>query len=754
MSIHQNVAAKKNSKKENMSSFKECCHHDKSPKNNKHTPHEKINSPIIYTCPMHPEIQQEGPGNCPICGMSLEPESFSHAEEEDQSELHDMKRRFWVAAFLSFPLSVGIMGTHFLGDTWAHTTTSNQLFNWTQFIISTPVVLWCGWPFLSRAWESLLNKSLNMFTLIALGVGVAYGYSSFITIAPDFLQSWMGIPYKLDVYFEAAAVITTLVLLGQVFELTARSRTSNAIRQLLELAPSTARKIYADGREEDIPVSAIHGGDILRVRPGEKVPVDGLILEGTSSINQSMITGEPIPVEKGPKDSVTGGTLNGTGSFTMRAEKVGLNTVLSQIITIVATAQRTRAPIQRLADVVSSYFVPAVIAISLITALSWYIWGPDPKMGHMLLTSIAVLIIACPCALGLATPMSIMVGTGLGAREGVLIKNAEALENMEKADVLILDKTGTITEGKPSVANIISFNNFTAQELLRFAASLERGSEHPLAASMIKKANEEKIKLYPYTHFHYLAGKGITGEIKGHKIALGNIELMEEFTINTKAVTDKVHSYQQEGHTVMLLAIDSKIEGLITVIDLIKPAAKEVITQLQKMGLQVFMLTGDNQTTALSVAQMVGIDNVKAGVLPEDKYKFIRFLQDKGYKVAMVGDGINDAPALAQADVGIAMATGTDIAIESAKISLLSGDLNGIIKARNLSKFTMRNIRENLFLAFVYNGLSVPIAAGILYPFFGLLLNPMIASAAMALSSVSVILNALRLSKASLSKKA
>ncbi|HQS84486.1 MAG TPA: copper-translocating P-type ATPase [Alphaproteobacteria bacterium] len=751
MDISQKIPSKKKIKKENLLPSKECCHSDKPLKN---IQNKKVGSSVIYTCPMHPEIQKAGPGNCPICGMSLDPESFSHAEVEDQSELHDMKLRFWVAAFLSVPLSIGAMGIHFLEEAWVHTITSNPLFNWIQFILSTPVVFWCGWPFISRAWESLLNKSLNMFTLIALGVGVAYGYSALITIAPNFLQSWMNVPYKLDVYFEAAAVITTLVLLGQVFELTARSKTSSAIRQLLELAPSTARKVYPDGHEEDIPVSSIHVGDILRVRPGEKIPVDGLILEGKSSIDQSMITGEAIPVEKGPKDSVIGGTLNGTGSFIMQAEKVGLNTVLSQIINMVAVAQRTRAPIQRLADVVSSYFVPAVIGIAFITALSWYIWGPDPKMGHMLLTSIAVLIIACPCALGLATPMSIMVGTGLGAREGVLIKNAEALENMEKVDILVLDKTGTITEGKPSVENIISFNNFTTQELLSFAASLERGSEHPLAASMIQKAQEDKIELSPYTHFCYLAGKGITGEIKGHKIALGNRELMKDLDIDTQTIINKVHSYQQEGHTVMLLAIDNKMEGLITVTDRIKPAAKDVIDQLQKMGLLVFMLTGDNRTTALSVAHVVGIVHVEADVFPADKYKFIRSLQEKGHKVAMVGDGINDAPALAQADVGIAMSTGTDIAIESAKMSLLSGDLNGIIKARNLSKFTMRNIRENLFLAFVYNGLSVPIAAGILYPFFGLLLNPMIASAAMALSSVSVILNALRLSKRSLFQKA
>ncbi|OFW69037.1 MAG: copper-translocating P-type ATPase [Alphaproteobacteria bacterium RIFCSPLOWO2_01_FULL_45_8] len=741
---------KKKIKKENLFPSKKCCHSDKSLKN---TQNEKVNSPVIYTCPMHPEIRQEGPGNCPICGMSLEPESLSHTEK-DESELHNMKLRFWVASLLSVPLLIGNMGLHFLGEAWVHTITSNPLFNWIQFILATPVVFWCGWPFLSRAWESLLNKSLNMFTLISLGVGVAYGYSSLITIAPNFLRSWMNVPYKLDVYFEAAAVITTLVLLGQVFELTARSKTSSAIRHLLELAPSTARKVYPDGREEDVFVSSIHVGDILRVRSGERIPVDGLILEGNSSINQSMITGEAIPVEKGPKDFVIGGTLNGTGSFTMQAEKVGINTVLSQIINMVAMAQRTRAPIQRLADVISSYFVPAVIGIAFITALSWYIWGPDPKMGHMLLTSTAVLIIACPCALGLATPMSIMVGTGLGAREGVLIKNAEALESMEKADVLVLDKTGTITEGKPSVETIISFNDFTTQEILSFAASLERGSEHPLAMSTIKKAQEDKIELSPYTHFHYLAGKGITGKIKNHKIALGNIELMKGLNINTKTITDKVHSYQQEGHTVTLLSIDNKIEGLITVTDRIKPAAKEVIAQLQKMGLQIFMLTGDNRTTALSVAHVLGITNVEAGVLPADKYKFIRSLQNKGHKVVMVGDGINDAPALAQADVGIAMATGTNIAIENAKISLLSGDLKGIIKARNLSKFTMRNIRENLFLAFVYNILSVPIAAGILYPFFGLLLNPMIASAAMALSSVSVILNALRLSKAPLSQKA
>lgn len=738
------------------STDKKSCHHHHTPQKNieskidQRREGENLESFIIYTCPMHPEIQQKKPGNCPLCGMSLEPETFSHAEEEDQSELHDMKRRFWVSVLISLPLSIGAMSVHFLGGHLSHDLVTHPLFNWIQLIATTPVFFWCGWPFISRALESFLNKSLNMFTLIVLGVGVAYGYSSFITIFPKFLEKWLGVTHPLDVYFEAAAVIITLVLLGQIFELRARSKTSSAIRGLLELAPSIARKIYTTGEEKDIPVSSIQVGNMLRVRPGEKIPVDGLILEGKTHIDQSMITGEALPVEKGPKDFVIGATLNGTGSFTMQAEKVGLDTLLSQIIKMVATAQRTRAPIQRLADIVSSYFVPAVILISLITALSWYIWGADPKFGHALLTSIAVLIIACPCALGLATPMSIMVGTGLGAKEGVLIKNAEALESMEKVNILVMDKTGTITEGMPRVANIISFNDFSAQDLLMFAASLERGSEHPLASSIIKKAQEEKIKLQPPTNFHYSTGKGITGNITGHEIAIGNTELMRSLKIDLKAIENKIHPYQEEGHTVMILSVNGKIEGLITVTDPIKPAAKEVVKKLQKTGLEIIMLTGDNQTTALSVAKQVGIDKVKAGVFPEDKYKFIVSLQHKGHKVAMVGDGINDAPALAQADIGIAMATGTDIAIESAKISLLSGDLNGLIKARNLSKFTMRNIRENLFLAFIYNGLSIPIAAGVLYPFFGLLLNPMIASAAMALSSISIILNALRLSRVDL----
>lgn len=702
-------------------------------------------SNTIYLCPMHPEIRQVGPGTCRICGMGLEPEN---ALSEDDTELKDMSYRFWIGIFLSLPLLILNMGIHIISNEWLHGFITSPYFNWLQFILSTPIVLWCGWPFFERAWLSLRNRKLNMFTLIGLGVGVAYGYSIFVISAQLLQIKWLGSDASLDVYFEPAAVITTLVLLGQVLELKARSRTSHSIRQLLELAPDTAIIVKADGREEEIPVDHVHVGDTLRVRPGDKLPVDGILLDGHSTIDQSMITGESLPVEKIAGDSVTAGMINGTGSFTMRAGRVGRETLLAQIVDMVSRAQRTRAPIQRLADTISGYFIPAVILIALFTVIVWFIWGPEPKIGHALLASVAVLIIACPCALGLATPMSIMVGTGRGAREGILIKNAEALESLEAIDTLIVDKTGTLTEGKPHLTKVILVaDTWDKSNLLMFSASLELGSEHPLAEAIVKGAEAEKIAIESCSDFFSLTGKGVTGVVQDHAIALGNKELMKTLDIDITTMEVSALDYHSQGHTVVFIAIDSKVAGFITVADTLKPNARNTIKELQDNGVNVIMLTGDNRITALAIAQELGIETIEAEVLPDHKYEYIRNLQHKGHKVAMVGDGVNDAPALAQADVGIAMGTGTDVAIESAGITLMSGNLKDILKARRLSQATMNNIRQNLFLAFIYNALSIPIAAGVLYPAFGLLLNPMIASAAMALSSVSVILNSLRLSK-------
>jgi Cu+-exporting ATPase len=611
--------------------------------------------------------------------------------------------------------------------------------------LATPVVLWCGWPFFERFWQSIKHKSPNMFTLVGMGIGVAYIYSVIVTLAPQLLAGLTrnyGMP---QIYFEPAAVITVLVLLGQVMELKARAQTGNAIRALLKLAPDTARKINSDGSEQDIALSQVQVGDALRVRPGEKIPVDGIVLEGLSSVDQSMITGEPMPVEKHPDDKVTGATINGNGSFTMRAEKIGGDTLLAQIVNMVSQAQRSRAPIQRLADKVSGYFVPLVILVAIIAGIVWGVYGPQPRISYAILNAVAVLIIACPCALGLATPMAIMAGTGRGAKAGVLIKNAEALETFEKVDTLIVDKTGTLTEGKPKLMNVIPAEGFDEVAVLSFAASLELGSEHPLAEAIVKGAEAKGVQLINATEFQAITGKGVTGKINGQSMALGNLALMESLDIAVTGIKAKADIYRAQGDTAMFMAIDGKAAGILTVADPIKETTIEAIKQLKADGLHIVMITGDNKTTAMAVAKKVGIEEVEASVLPDQKNAAIRTLQEKGRKVAMAGDGINDAPALAQADVGIAMGTGADVAMESAGITLLHGDLMGIVRARHLSSATMHNIRQNLFFAFVYNALGVPLAAGVLYPFFGILLSPIIASAAMALSSVSVIVNSLRL---------
>jgi Cu+-exporting ATPase len=697
---------------------------------------------VIYTCPMHPEVRQVGPGTCPKCGMALEPENIAESEGADP-ELKDMTRRFWVAAVLSIPLLFLGMGAHITSGA-LHEFIMSRTAIWLQLILSTPVVLWCGWPFFVRFWQSLKHKSPNMFTLIGLGVGVAYVYSVIVTLAPQLLAGLLGEGEMPAVYFEPAAVITALVLLGQVLELKARAQTSSAMRALLDLAPATAR-VIRDGREEDIPLAEVQQGDVLRVRPGEKVPVDGVVLEGASAVDQSMITGEPVPVEKSPGDKVTGATINGTGSFTMQAERVGNETMLAQIVDMVSKAQRTRAPIQRLADKVSGYFVPAVILVAIIAAIVWGGFGPEPRIGYAILNAVAVLIIACPCALGLATPMSIMAGTGRGAKAGVLIKNAESLEGFEKVDTLIVDKTGTLTEGKPKLMSVVAAAEFEQAEVLALAASLERGSEHPLAEAIVSGATEKGAALTNASEFKSITGKGVTGTINGKKVALGNLALLETLGIDAAGVKGQADAYRAQGQTAMFVAIDGKAAGIITVADPIKATSVEAIKQLKADGLRVVMLTGDNKTTAMAVAKKVGIEEVEADVLPDQKNAAVKKLQEQGRKVAMAGDGINDAPALAQADVGIAMGTGADVAMESAGITLIQGDLMGIVRARHLSRATMRNIRQNLFFAFVYNALGVPVAAGILYPVFGILLSPIIASAAMALSSVSVIVNSLRL---------
>ena len=699
---------------------------------------------VEYTCPMHPEIVRNAPGNCPICGMALERRTVS-LEDEKNPELVDMTRRFWVSVVLTAPLLIIAMSEVVPGNPLEQIA-SMRVLGWVQFTLATPVVIWGGWPFFVRGWQSIVNRSLNMFTLIGLGVSVAYVFSIVAKLVPEvFPPSFRDPSGEVPVYFEAAAVITTLVLLGQVLELRARSQTGAAIKALLGLAPQTARRIREDGTEEGVPLDQVHPGDRLRVRPGEKVPVDGVVIEGSSAVDESMVTGEPIPVEKNAGAAVIGATVNGTGSFVMRAERVGSETLLAQIVQMVAEAQRSRAPIQKLADVVSGYFVPTVVAIAVITFIVWSVWGPEPRMAHGLVNAVAVLIIACPCALGLATPMSIMVATGKAALNGVLFKNAEAIEILRKVDTLVVDKTGTLTEGKPKLVSVVPVETFDERTLLHLAASIEQASEHPLAAAIVNGAQERGVQIGNATLFNSLTGKGVKGEIGGHQVALGNRALLDDFKIDPGEVAGKAEALRADGQTVMFVVIDDKVAGLVGVADPIKESTPEAIRQLHNEGIRIVMLTGDSRTTAEAVARKLNIDEVMAEVLPNQKVEVVKKFQAEGRFVAMAGDGINDAPALAQSQVGIAMGTGTDVAMKSAGVTLVKGDLRGIVRARVLSRLTMRNIKQNLFFAFIYNSLGVPIAAGVLYPLFGLLLSPMIAAAAMSFSSVSVIGNALRL---------
>ncbi|RVN31187.1 copper-translocating P-type ATPase [Sinorhizobium meliloti] len=703
---------------------------------------ETMTEGAIYTCPMHPQVRQIGPGNCPICGMALEPEVIT-AETGPSPEFVDMRRRFWIGFVLTLPVLALEMGGHL---TNLHMLLGAQTSNWLQLVFSTPVVLWAGAPFFERAWRSLVTRRLNMFTLIAMGTGVAWVYSVVATVAPgQFPATFRSADGAVPIYFEAAAVITVLVLLGQVLELRAREQTGGAIRALLDLAPKTARPIRNDGTDEDVPLEAVAVGDRLRVRPGEKVPVDGALVEGRSSVDESMITGESMPVTKELGAKLIGGTMNKTGGFVMEAGKVGRDTMLSRIVQMVAEAQRSRAPIQRLADEVSGWFVPAVILIATVAFATWMWLGPQPSFTHGLVAAVAVLIIACPCALGLATPMSIMVGVGQGARAGVLIKNAEALERFEKVNTLVVDKTGTLTEGKPKVTSVVTVNAIAEDELLQVAATLERASEHPLAAAIVEAANERGLGLGTAENFDSPVGKGVTGTVKGHRLVIGSHQIMSEEKVDVAPLTEKAEALRGEGATVIFVAIDGRVGGLFAISDPIKPTTPAAVAALMKDGVRVVMLTGDNRTTANAVARKLGITEVEAEILPEHKSEIVRRLRNEGRIVAMAGDGVNDAPALAAADVGIAMGTGTDVAIESAGVTLLKGDLQGIVRARQLSHATMRNIRQNLFFAFIYNAAGVPVAAGVLYPAFGLLLSPIIAAAAMALSSVSVIGNSLRL---------
>ena len=700
-----------------------------------------------WTCPMHPEIVRDAPGACPICGMALEPRVVTI--EESNPELEDMTRRFWWSAAITVPI-LAFMISEFVPGRPLQTMVPHGWMNWIELVLATPVVLWGGWPFFVRGWASVVNRHLNMFTLIALGVGAAYAYSVMATLAPTMFPDSFRIMGEVAVYFEPAAVIVVLVLLGQVLELRARSRTSSAIRNLLGLAPKTARRVEADGTERDVPLSGVRIGDRLRVRPGERVPVDGAVVNGKTTIDESMVTGEPIPVEKEVGAAVTGGTVNGTGTFVMTAERVGADTLLAQIVRMVSEAQRSRAPIQRLADTVSGYFVPAVIVVAIATFAIWSQYGPEPRLAHALVNAVAVLIIACPCALGLATPMSIMVGTGRGAEAGVLIRNAEALEILENVTTLVVDKTGTLTEGKPRLVTVAPQDSLDEQHLLQHVASLENVSEHPLAAAIVSGAKERGVSLVDVRDFESVTGKGVLGTIEGQRVAIGNLKMMESLSVNVDSLTRHADELRSTGQTVMFVAIDARAAGLVGVADPIKESARETVDALHAEGLRVVMLTGDNRTTADAVARTLGIDHVEADVLPEQKATVVKTLQSSGERVAMAGDGINDAPALAQADVGIAMGTGTDVAMESAGVTLVRGDLRGIVRARRLSRNTMRNIRQNLFFAFIYNAAGVPVAAGVLYPWLGLLLSPMIASAAMTFSSVSVIGNALRLRRASL----
>jgi len=698
-----------------------------------------------WTCPMHPDIIRDAPGACPICGMALEPLTPIAGEDSDNPELRDMTRRLWVTAALSVPLLVIAMGGH------AVAMLSPRAMAWVQLALATPAVLWGGWPFFQRGWDSLRNRSLNMFTLIALGTGVAYLYSVAAAVMPGiFPASFRGPDGGVPLYFEAASVITALVLLGQVLELRARSQTGGAIRALLDLAPKQARLLREDGSEADVSLEAVMPGNRLRVRPGEKVPVDGMVLDGRSSIDESMITGEPLPVEKSPGDNVTGATVNTTGSFVMRAERVGSDTVLARIVHMVVEAQRSRAPIQKLADKVSGWFVPAVVLVAIASFAGWSIFSPPPAMGFGLLNAVAVLIIACPCALGLATPMSIMVGTGRGAHAGVLVRNAEALEAMERVDTLVVDKTGTLTEGRPRLVGVVPVGGVAENELLRLAASLERASEHPLAAAIVDGAEERGFVLTTATDFASETGRGVTGTVEGKRVAVGNSALFAALGIDPGELTKRAEALRRDAQGVMMIAVEGNAAGLVAVADPVKENARAALAALREDGIRIVMLTGDSRTTADAVARQLGIDEVFAEVLPDQKAAAIKRLQDEGRFVAMAGDGINDAPALAQAQVGIAMGTGTDVAMDSAAVTLVKGDLQGIARARHLSRAVMRNIRQNLFFAFVFNALAVPIAAGVLYPFTGLLLNPMIASAAMSLSSVTVVTNALRLRSVSL----
>ena len=699
---------------------------------------------VQWTCPMHPQIVRSEPGSCPICGMALEPTSPTPGDLPNP-ELRDMARRFWIGAALSVPLVALAMAADFAKPA-LDALIAPRAAVWFQLVLATPAVLWCGWPFFARGWASLVNHRLNMFTLIALGTGVAYGYSLVATLIPDIFPASFRMPDgQIPIYFEPAAVIVTLVLLGQVLELRARAQTGGAIRALLDLAPKTARIVRDHGAEADIPLDRVMPGDRLRVRPGEKVPVDGVVLEGSSAVDESMITGEPIPAEKGPGDTVTGGTINATGSVVMRAERVGSDTLLARIAHMVAEAQRSRAPIQRLADTVSGWFVPGVILAAIAAFVVWSIFGPAPAMGFALVNAVAVLIVACPCALGLATPMAIMVGAGRGARVGVLARNAEALELMEKVDTIVVDKTGTLTEGKPRLAAVVGANGADENELLRLAASIERASEHPLAAAIVNGAEERGLKLGAAVDFTSLTGKGVVGVVDGKRIAIGNPALFATIGIDPGNLAERAEALRQDGQTVMLVALDGRAAGLVAVADPIKDSAAGALAALRAEGLRVVMLTGDSRTTAQAVGHRLGIDDIVAEVLPDQKARVVRDIQQQHHIVAMAGDGINDAPALAQAEIGIAMGTGADIAMESAALTLVKGDLQGMVRARRLSCAVMRNIRQNLFFAFIFNGLAIPIAAGVLYPAFGLLLNPMIASAAMSMSSVLVIGNALRL---------
>ncbi|WP_312571647.1 heavy metal translocating P-type ATPase [Brevundimonas sp.] len=696
----------------------------------------------IYTCPMHPEIRQEGPGSCPICGMALEPETVT-AEAPPNHELIDFTRRFWVGLVLTLPVFALEMGGHLAN---LHTFIPGQMSNWIQFALATPVVLWCGWPFFERGWTSLRTRRLNMFTLIAMGVGVAWLYSVVAAVAPTlFPPAFLKADGSAPVYFEAAAVITVLVLVGQILELRAREQTSGAIRALLDLTPKTARRIRADGVDDDVSLDQIAVGDRLRVRPGEKIPVDGELLEGRVAVDESMVTGESMPVTKDVGDRVVAGALNKTGSFIMRADKVGADTLLAQIVQMVAQAQRSRAPIQRLADTVSGWFVPTVIAIALLAAVVWGLVGPEPRLSYALVAAVSVLIIACPCALGLATPISIMVGVGRGAHAGVLIKNAEALERFEKVDTLVLDKTGTLTEGRPSVTAILPALGFVEADILRLSASLERGSEHPLADAIVRAAKDRDIPLTEAVDFDSPVGRGVRGTIEGRQVALGNTRFLGELSIDVSALEPKAEALRHDGATAIFVAIDGKAAGVIGIADPIKATTPAAILALKAAGLRLVMMTGDNRTTAEAVARRLGIDEVQAEVLPQDKASVVQQLRSQGRIVAMGGDGVNDAPALAAADVGVAMGAGADVAIESAGVTLLGGDLQGIVRARRLSRAVMGNIRQNLVFAFGYNALGIPVAAGLLYPVFGWLLSPALAALAMALSSVSVIGNALRL---------